>query len=156
MKTAILLLLTIISLQSQAQQRFQLGAYMPIDFPDKSIMPKMSVNGGLGVVGAYSPIYGSPFYIELKGSWGVYSSKTLQQTYAFANGSQTTTDVTYSSSMNKYLLGFKYMIGKDFRAVRGFITPQIGVATFKSRIVISDPQDIDDCQPLDRETTQRF
>ncbi|MCF8434463.1 MAG: hypothetical protein K9G37_08315, partial [Crocinitomicaceae bacterium] len=70
MKTAILLLLTIISLQSHAQQRYQIGAYIPVDFPDKSIMPKMSVNSGFGIVGAYSPIYGSPFFIELKGSWG--------------------------------------------------------------------------------------
>ena len=156
MKTTLLIILSIISLQTIAQNRYQLGAYVPIDFPDKSVMPKMSVNGGFGIAAAYSPIYGSPFFIELKGSWGGYASRILEQTYQYDNGSQTRTDVTYTSSMNKYLLGVKYMIGQDFRAVRGFITPQIGVAKFKSRIVIADPQDVDDCQPLDRETAQRF
>jgi len=156
MKIALLSIFTIISLQTIAQQRYQIGAYIPVDFPDKSVMPKMGVNGGFGISTAFSPIFGSPFYIELKGSWGSYSSRTLQQTYQFDNGSQTTTDVTYTSSMNKYLLGFKYMIGQDFRAIRGFITPQIGITKFKSRIVIADPQDVDDCQPLERETTQKF
>lgn len=47
------------------------------------------------------------------------------------------------------------MIGNDFRAVRGFITPQIGLSKYRTNIVITDPAAVDDCKPLDRKTTQQ-
>lgn len=137
-------------------QHGQIGVFVPIDIPVKSEMPKMGTNVGIGFSAAYSPFFTAPVFLELKTSWGSYSAKTLQQTYMFDNGSQTTTDVSYTSSLHKYLLGTKVMLGRDYKAVRGFVTPQIGVANFRTKIVIADPQDEDDCKPLDRETTQKF
>jgi len=136
-------------------QKGQIGAFIPIDSPIKSIMPNMNTNIGFGIQGSYSPFYGAPFYIELKGSWGTYSQKSLEQTYFFSDSSQTATNVNYKSSLRKYLLGTKFMIGNDFRAVRGFITPQVGLAKYRTNIVITDPSDVDDCKPLDRKTTQK-
>lgn len=136
-------------------QQFKIGAYVPIDIPNKSVMPKMSVNGGAGLQIAYRPIAGLPAFLELKGSVGNYSNRTLQQTYNFGGGSQTTTDVTYKSAMNKVLFGTKFFLGNDYQAVRPFITPQVGTVFLKSNIVIADPTDVDDCKPLERRTTQR-
>ncbi len=155
MKSILLFLLASSSFTGFSQHG-QIGTFIPIDIPVKSEMPKMGTNFGIGLSGAYSPFYTAPVFLEFKASWGSYSAKTLQQTYMFDNGSQTTTDVSYTSSMHKYLLGTKVMIGRDYRAVRGYLTPQIGVANFKTKIVIADPLDEDDCQPLDRETSQRF
>jgi hypothetical protein len=155
MKSILLFLLASISFCGFSQHG-QIGTFIPIDLPMKSEMPKMGTTIGFGLSGAYSPFYTTPVFLELKASWGNYSSKTLRQTYLFDDGSQTTTDVSYSSSMHKYLLGTKVMIGGDYRAVRGYITPQIGVANFKTKIVIADPLDEDGCQALDRETTHRF
>ncbi len=115
----------------------------------------MSGVGGIGFVYAYSPFFGAPVSLELKANLGGYSSRTLSQTYQFDDGSQTITDVTYSSSMNKLLLGTKLMIGGDFRAVRGYFTPQVGTVRFSSKIVIQDPQDEDGCRPMERDVRQQ-
>lgn len=155
MKTLLLFLFSYFGF-SAISQHLQIGTVVPVDFPIKSEMPKMGTNFGIGVSAGYSPFYSSPVFFELKSSWGIYSSKTLQQTYMFSNGAQTTTNVTYTSAMHKYLLGAKVMLNRDFRTIRGYITPQIGVANFRTKIVIADPQDEDDCKPLDKETTQRF
>lgn len=146
------LLVSIISFS----QSGQFGMYIPADFPDKNVMPKMSPNVGFGISGGYSPSARSAYFFELKASWGSYSMKSLEQTYEFDDGSQTTVDVNYKSSLHKYLFGTKFMLGNSYKTVRGFATPQIGVANFKTNIVINDPQDEDDCQALERKRTQRF
>lgn len=136
-------------------QSGQLGSFVTVDFPVKSIMPKMSTNGGIGLQFAYRPVQRIPVYIELKGSMGLYSSRTLQQTYYFDSVSSTNTNVTYTSAMNRLNLGFKTYLVNDYRAVRPFITPQIGATFMRSRIVIADPADEDDCRALERKTVQR-
>lgn len=137
-------------------QNVQFGMMVPLDVPVKSQMPKMSTNVGFGTSLAYRPFDNYPLLFELKGSWGMYSSKTMQQTYEFSDGSQTQTDVTYKSKMSKYLLGAKQLIGNDYQLIRPFLTPQIGVARMRSSIVIWDPEDEDDCVALERKTKQRF
>lgn len=155
MKTILPVLFILVSTCSICQLG-QFGMYVPVDFPDKNVMPKMGTNVGFGISGGYSPLPSAPFYIEMKASWGSYSMKTLEQTYEFEDGSQTTVNVNYKSSLHKYLIGSKFMIGNNYKAFRGFITPQIGVANFKTNIVINDPQDEDDCKALERKRTQHF
>jgi hypothetical protein len=145
-----------LSLFSTAQNTGQLGIFTSVLSPDKAIMPKMSVNYSIGFNMAYSPFPRTPFYLELKSSWGNYSYKTLTQTYTFTDGSTTVTDVNYSSGMSSYLLGGKVMVGKELWKVRGFITPQIGLTKLRSRIYIEDPQDEDNCKPLENRVTQKF
>lgn len=136
-------------------QRAQIGTYFTCDMPNKSIMPKMSTNAGLGLQFAYKPIQRVPMLLEFKASAGMYSSRTLQQTYVFDSLSSTTTDVTYSSKMNRISFGTKFYLVNDYRTVRPFITPQVGMAFMRSKIRVADPMDEDDCQPLERKTTQR-
>lgn len=136
-------------------QNGQLGAFLQADIPDHTIMPKMSTNFGIGIQGGYQPFDHLPVVPEFKASIGTYSHRTLQQTYIFDSTNSTTTDVTYSSAMNRMSFGTKVYLTHQYRAVRPFITPQVGMAFMRSRIVIADPQDEDDCKPLDRKTTQR-
>jgi hypothetical protein len=141
---------------SFAQQRWQIGSYLTFDIPNHTVMPKMSTNFGIGIQTAYRPIQRIPVMLEFKASTGAYSSRTLQQTYVFDSTSSTTTDVTYGSHMNRLNLGTKIYLVHDYRTIRPFITPQIGVSFMKSKIVIADPADEDDCKALDRKTTQRY
>ncbi|HLP56717.1 MAG TPA: hypothetical protein VK151_16890 [Fluviicola sp.] len=137
-------------------QRAQIGTYFTCDIPNKSIMPKMSTNAGLGLQFAYKPVQRIPLMIEFKGSLGMYSNRTLQQTYYFDSLNKTTTDVTYSSAMNRIGIGTKFYLVNDYRTVRPFITPQVGMAFMRSKIVVADPLDEDDCEALERKTTQRY
>jgi len=156
MKNAYLLALLLLPNLLFAQQKAQLGLYFTADVPVRSVMPKMSTNAGVGLQFAYKPMSRFPMMLELKGSVGAYSYRTLNQTYVFTNNSSTNVNVNYTSAMNKLLFGTKFHIGHEYRAVRGFITPQIGAAFMRSRIMIEDPQDEDDCKALERKTTQRY
>ncbi len=148
------LLLLFVPFFSAAQQA-QIGTYFTADIPVRSVMPKMSTNAGIGLQFAYKPLPRFPMMVELKGSLGSYSYRTMQQTYIFDDESQTTTDVTFSSAMNKWQFGTKFHIGHAYRPVRGFITPQIGGAVMRSKIAIAIPGEEDDCVPMDRNTFQK-
>lgn len=47
------------------------------------------------------------------------------------------------------------MLNGDYHAIRLFVTPQFGLLKMKSKIMVADPQDEDQCQPLERKTTQK-
>jgi hypothetical protein len=150
------LLFALVPVCSFAQQQWQIGTYITCDIPNHTIMPKMSTNPGMGLQFAYKPLPRIPVMFELKGSLGTYSDKTLQQTYIFDSTSSTTTNVRYSSAMNRISLGAKIHLVNEYHAIRPFITPQIGMAYMRSRIVIAEPGNQDDCKALERKTTQRY
>ncbi len=152
----IIITLCLLSCSVAFGQRAQFGLYVPVDIPVKSTMPYMGTNVGIGLSAAAKPVPTLPVYLELKGSIGSYYSRTLSQTYVFMDGSSTTTDVRFSSSMNKVLFGPKVVIGSEYRGFRMFLTPQIGYAFMRSRIYIEDPTDPDGCKALERRKTQRF
>jgi|TARA_R110000737_G_scaffold134970_2_gene166171 hypothetical protein len=137
-------------------QVVRLGTYIPVDIPMKHEMPKAGVAGGLGMNIAVQPVARIPIAFELKGNIGRYSDKTLEQTYLFSDGSQTVTDVNYTSNFHKVLIGTRFSTGNQASAFRVHATPQIGYGFMNSRIRISDPQDVDDCKPLEKRITQRF
>lgn len=137
-------------------QTFRIGSYIPIDIPVKQHMPKAGVTGGIGFNFAYQPYTKLPMAFEMKGNIGIYSSRTLQQTYQFSDGSQTVTDVDYTSNFHKILIGTRFSTGFSFSKVRLYATPQVGYAFMNSRIRIADPDDVDDCKPLESRITQRF
>lgn len=150
------ILFALFPLLSFGQQHWQVGSFLVTDVPNHSVMPKMSPTFGIGLQVGYKPVRFIPVSFELKANLGTYSNRTLQQTFIFDSTSSTTTDVTYSSGMNRLNFGAKVHLLNEFRAIRPYITPQIGYSFMRSRIAVADPQDEDDCQPLDKTTVQRF
>lgn len=155
MKILIYTLFTLLAAGCFGQQ-WQLGSSLSSHFPNKEVMPKMHTSFGIDFQLAYSPLFHSPFYFEYRPGWENYSTQTLQQTYQFESGNQTVANVTYTSSVSRHLFGIKTMIGGDYRAIRGFVTPQIGLNSYFSKITIADPNDTDQCQPLEKSTRHRF
>lgn len=134
---------------SQGEYNAQFGFYGVVESPIRSAMPKMSTNLGIGLQGSYRPMPNFPMFIELKGHLGNYSSQTSEETYIFEDGSQTVTDVTFSSNMHALQLGAKFYYTNYYKIFRGYVTPQIGFHSMRSRIRIADPMDEDDCAPLE-------
>lgn len=133
MKKLFFLFLFIHSWNNCLAQKVQIGFYVPIDVPDKAVMPSMQTNVGLGFSIGYRPIFGFPMITELKTSFGGYASKSKSsQSPLYDYYDLTTVNSTFKSKFNKYLLGTKFLIGRDFRTIRGYITPQIGLASFKT------------------------
>lgn len=151
---SLLCCLSLVSGLALAQQA-QFSAFLPIDSPYKSEMPMMSSAAGIGMGFGMRLNNHSPLYFELKGNLGSYAAQTLEQTFTFANGDVTNTDVTYTSKLSKMMFGTKFIIGNDYRRSRFYITPQIGYASMRSVVRVADPLDEDDCKPLEKKTTQR-
>lgn len=134
---------------SQYEYNGQFGLYGTADVPIRSQMPRMSTNFGAGMLFAYKPVRNIPLFLELRGNVGSYHSKTSKETFIFDDGTTTVTDVRFSSGMAKVQLGTKFYYTNFYRPVRGYVTPQIGYNFMRSRIRIADPEDEDDCMPLE-------
>jgi len=119
----------------------QFSMLLNIDSPLKGTMPEMPTTGLFGVGFGQSPFYGSPMFIELKVSWGNYSSETQKNVYYEKDGWLYPAESQYVSGYQKYLLGTKFMVGKDFRAVRAFGTPQFGLLRMRSKVTINWTED---------------
>jgi hypothetical protein len=111
----------------------QFGLVLNVDAPFQSVMPHMDVSGNFGFSIAQSPVIGSPFYIEFKALWGNYATEYSYDINYYQNGYWYPADATYRSGYQKYLLGSKIMAGKDFRALRFFTTPQIGILRIRTK-----------------------
>jgi len=114
----------------------QLGFHLNVDSPFKDLMPEMQTTGLWGFSLAHSPLIGSPFYIEFKGLFGNYGSNSNRDTYYLKNNWWYPAESYYKSGYQKFLLGPKLMLGKDFRAIRAFGTPQIGLVRMRSKTTV--------------------
>lgn len=152
----IYLLFIMLPMLGFSQGNFQIGTHFGTYSPFKNQMPKMGTVYGMGFNASYKPFMNIPVAIDWTNHFGTYYNRTMQETYYFNETSSTTTDVTYTSKMRTNLLGLKVDLTNEYSAVRPYITPQIGWSTLKSKIYIADPNDVDDCQPLDRRTNHIF
>lgn len=136
-------------------QKMQASLFITTDIPDKAIMPEMQTNIGWGLSFGYRPIFGFPMIAEAKASWGLNASTSKNQDVLFQGNTQSTNiHSTYNSKMNKYLIGAKWLIGYDIKTFRGFVTPQIGLANFKTLVNISYSDD-NNRQQTDRQVSHR-
>jgi hypothetical protein len=122
--------------EEQPLRATQFGVFLMIDSPFKTITPYMSTAGLFGFSIAHSPFIGSPLFIELKLGFGTYANSSNQNVYYAKNNYWYPAESYYKSGYQKYLLGPKFMIGQDFRKIRMFATPQIGLIRMNSKTVV--------------------
>ncbi|MBI1836137.1 MAG: hypothetical protein HYR91_02610 [Flavobacteriia bacterium] len=132
MKKLILLFTLFVSFYSNSQKS-QFAFYLPIDIPNKNIMPNMNTAVGFGFSFGYRPVFGFPMIAEFKSSFGNYASEYHStKVLLYNNSPATNVHAEFKSRFNKYLVGTKWLIGYDINTFRGFVTPQIGLANFRT------------------------
>jgi hypothetical protein len=82
---------------------------------------------------------------------GTYAQKTMEQTFTFRDGSQTVTDVHYSSNMWQVSGSLRYDLLKQ-ALITPYLNAKLGYNRLYANIRIDDPHDTDGCHPLDRKT----
>lgn len=109
------------------------------------------------------PVHGinAVFMSHIKGfsqlSWGVeaglgqYAGFTKDQDIRFPDGTGINTKVSYSSNVATAGILTRYHFLKDAK-VNPFVTGRLGYANFFSKVRVADPEDEDDCKPLDKKT----
>jgi hypothetical protein len=123
--------------EENSMRRTQFGAHLTIDSPFRSIMPQMPTSGLFSITLGHSPFLGSPVYFEFKAAWGGYSNEYSKDIYYAKNGWWYPAEADYNSGIQKYLLGPKIMIGREFRNIRGFATPQVGLFRMRSKTTVT-------------------
>lgn len=85
---------------------------------------------------------------------GVYAITNQDQTYQFANGSTTQTNVNFTSDVfnSHAIAGIDLVSGKP---VTPYITAKGGFSKFYTRIYIADPNDQDGCKPLESKSVYK-
>jgi hypothetical protein len=136
-----------ISATAQVELGFSYSATLPLQDMRENIKPVHSLNG----------IFLSKIKGAEKFSWGIetgfgqYAFFTKDQEIRFPDGSGITTEVSYSSNVFTGGVLARYNIFKE-ATVNPYIHAKLGVANFFSKVFVHDPEDEDDCKPLDKKT----
>jgi len=126
------------------------------DRPNKNLMPAMSNMNGGAIRLSYTPSRYAQAGFEYAVVFSEYSNVVEKQTFQFDNLPPTDLHVTYRSSATRHMIGGRIMNPSSPNFVKPFFTPQIGIMSMHSSIYIPDPDDDDDCAPLENEVLHRF
>jgi hypothetical protein len=129
---------------------------MSVDMPNRNLMPGMNTLTSVAGSFTYYPNKYSPLGIELRGSSGRYAFGKETRTFTFDETSFTDLEIQYKSRVNKLMLGLKYVNVTSSNLVKPYGAVHAGYAFMRSRIYIPDPNDIDDCAPIENRLVHKF
>jgi hypothetical protein len=150
----LLFLLPTVNLWSQNMDLLHMS--FVADRPNKSLMPAMSNMFGGAIRLSYTPTRYAQAGFEYALVFSNYSSVAENQTFQFDNLPPTDLRVTYESSATRHMFGSRIMNPSSPNFVKPFFTPQIGLMSMHSSIYIPDPDDDDNCAPLQNDIVHRF
>ena len=93
-------------------------------------------------------INGSPLVIGAEIGLGGYGYQSQRQTYTFSDGSTTETNVNVSNNTFNAML-FSRLYYPQASILQPYVQVRGGLSTFYTSLTIEDPQDVDDCHPLE-------
>ena len=123
-------------------------------------LPQKEMKQNIRPVHSMNVIFTSHLKKLTKLSWGVeagfgqYASFIKDQDIRFPDGSGINTKVSYSSSVVTAGILTRFTLFKEAK-VNPYLTGKLGYASFFSKVVVADPEDDDDCKPLDKKTPIR-
>ncbi|MFN3918043.1 MAG: hypothetical protein ACK4K0_09905 [Flavobacteriales bacterium] len=129
---------------------------MSIDMPNRNLMPNMNNLTSVGGSFAYYPNRYLPIGIELRASTGRYAFGKETRTFTFDETSFTDLEIQFKSKVSKLMTGLKYIDINSTNLVKPYGSIHAGYAFMRSRIYIPDPNDIDDCAPIENRVVHKF
>jgi hypothetical protein len=139
-----------IAANAQIEGGFSYSLSLPQKEMKENIRPAHSANF----------IFTSHFKKLTKLSWGIeagfgqYASFTRDQDIRFPDGTGINTKVSYSSNIATAGVLARYTFLKEAK-VNPYVTGKLGYASYFSKVIVADPEDEDDCKPLDKKTPIR-
>lgn len=136
-----------ISASAQIKGGFSYSLSLPLHEMNQNIRPVHSMN-----ITFISPIKGlSKLSWGIEGSLGRYAAFRKDQDIRFPDGSGTNTEVSYSSNVVSGGILTRFNLFKE-KKLNPYLLGKLGYASFFSIVTVADPEDDDDCRPLDRKT----
>lgn len=145
------LLLAFIATSITATAQLELGTSYSLSLPlqemHQNIRPVHNINFTF-----LSPVKKIPqLLVGVEGGFGQYAYFTKDQDIRFPDGSGINTEVTYSSNVLTAGLLTRFQLLKDAKW-NPYVSGRLGYASFFSKVFVADPENEDDCKPLDKKT----
>jgi hypothetical protein len=139
----------------QAMGQFSAGGGYQIALPMKEMKSNINPVHSMTLSGLYRlPGNLNKFSAGITVGIGTYAQKNMEQTFTFTDGSQTVTNVNYSSNMWQLGAELRYDLIKR-SSITPYLSTRLGYNNLYANIRIDDPHDADGCHPLDRKTLLR-
>lgn len=139
-------------LLSPAMAQFSAGFGYQLSAPQGKMNKNINMAHSAAIFGLYQlPGNLKQFAVGVEAGVGTYAQKSMEQTFTFSNGSQTRTNVNYSSNMWQTSALFRYDLRKQ-SLITPYLNAKLGYTRLYANIRIDDPNDSDGCHPLDRKT----
>lgn len=120
---------------------------LPLEQMKTNINPTHSIT----LAGLYQLPKAQQLSVGLEFGLGSYAQKNMDQTFTFTDGSQTVTNVNYSSNMWQASALVRYDLLKR-SSITPYISGKLGYNRLYANIRIDDPHDADGCHPLDKKS----
>ena len=120
-------------------------------------LPRHEMKQNIRPVHSLNAIFISPVKNISKLSWGIeagfgtYAFFTKDQDIRFPDGMGIQTKVSYSSNVATGGIVTRYTLFKEAK-VNPYLAGKLGYAGFFSKVIVADPENEDDCKPLDKKT----
>lgn len=127
------------------------GSGYQLALPLGQMKSNINATHSLTISGLYQLPSAKQLSLGLEFGLGTYAQKNMEQTFTFSNGSQTVTNVNYSSNMWQAAALLRYDLLKR-SSITPYISTKLGYNRLYANIRIDDPRDADGCHPLDRKS----
>lgn len=96
-----------------------------------------------------------PFSLGLQVNFSTYGYDKSRQVYSFDDGSTAETDVMVYNNFTNFQLTSRYFFFTQKSMLQPYIQAKMGLSRFYTNLTIDDPEDVDDCVPLEQDILQR-
>lgn len=120
-------------------------------------LPRYEMQNNIAPAHSLNLFVTSQFKNFRKLSWGVeagigqYAFFSKKQDIRFPDGTGFSADVSYSSNIATVGMLSRFSFFKEAK-VNPFLSGKLGYASFFTKVVVPDPDNADDCKPLDKNT----
>jgi hypothetical protein len=133
-----------------AMAQFSMGGGYQLSLPLGAMRSNINPTHSVMFTGLFQPRGASQqLQVGIEGGIGTYAQKNMEQTFTFTNGSQTVTNVNYSSNMWQVAGVLRYDLLRR-SSVTPYLSTKLGYNQLYANIRVDDPHDQDGCHPLDR------
>jgi hypothetical protein len=119
-------------------------------------LPGHEMKHNIRPVHSMNIIFITPVKKLSKLSWGIeaglgqYASFAKDQDIRFPDGTGIKTKVTYSSNTATAGILTRFSLIKEAKKLNPYLAGKLGYANFSSKVVVADPENDDDCRPLEK------
>jgi len=142
-----LLISSSIAVAAQVKAGLSYSCSLPLHEMQQNIGPAHNLN--LLITSAFKNFSKLSWGVEA--GFGQYAFFTKKQDIRFPDGSGFSADVSYSSNIASVGMLSRFSFLKKAK-VNPFLSGKLGYASFFTKVTIPDPDNPDDCKPLDKNT----